>query len=61
MLFRVENNQENGGDGKIRNYELSRSELPKMKMLLPQHCHMTFRLRRLILTKKYCEIKENGM
>lgn len=32
MLFRVENNQENGGDGKIRNYELSRSELPKMKM-----------------------------
>ena len=28
MLFRVENNQENGGDGKIRNYELSRSELP---------------------------------
>ncbi len=32
MLFRIENNQENGGDGKIRNYKLSQSELPEMKM-----------------------------
>lgn len=32
MLFRIENNQEQGGDGKIREYELSFRELPRMKV-----------------------------